>query len=279
MGGSIAAAARRTNRVPAQFTGLARDLRRRIAVDEAGLATAMDAAEAPARARLAGGSALRPADLSGLAQRWRSGIPTAGRLALDVALDQRRHVLRILETRATPGELRLVAWTDDEAERCLVLVEVETLATRTNLVRHVHQGAMISLHAMARRYQRAVNNSDHAVRADLLALATARTAILGTGGSFALNVPEGRWVGRLLVLDSKPILCRGRRDVFDHARRDQLVGVAGRQRDMVPWMERREAGAGVELHALGRGDDRFSHCGYPLLRFASYGALAARARQ
>jgi hypothetical protein len=74
--------------------------------------------------------------------------------------------------------------------------------------------ACVSLHALARRYQRAFDSLDAAIRADMIALAIASTG--PQTGRFSVRCPDGAWAGR-----AQSTWCLGVRTFLSE---DQLAG-------------------------------------------------------
>jgi hypothetical protein len=66
--------------------------------------------------------------------------------------------------------------------------------------------ASLSLHALARRYQRGFNTSDATILAELRAMALCHADIIQTLGDFAMAGDGGMWVGEVGLRDSMPVM-------------------------------------------------------------------------
>src|SRR5665647_1627305 len=63
--------------------------------------------------------------------------------------------------------------------------------------------ATISLHALARRYQRGFNNSDAAISTDLHALSRPPPGLLDNFGDFYIATESGFWVGPVVEIEDR----------------------------------------------------------------------------
>ena len=63
--------------------------------------------------------------------------------------------------------------------------------------------AAVSLHALARRYQRARDNSDAAIRADLAALVRSVDEVEQANSDFAVPTADGQWIGEATDTDDR----------------------------------------------------------------------------
>jgi hypothetical protein len=61
-----------------------------------------------------------------------------------------------------------------------------------------HAIAALGIHALARRYQRGFDNTDHAIKTDIAELALNTSRLLGAESqTFAISCPSGQWVGAI----------------------------------------------------------------------------------
>jgi hypothetical protein len=182
-----------TNKVPVEFRGRARELRRRLG-ESAEHRDAVDSLVAPIRARLERHPRKDPHPdiLTTAARAWRERVPAAGRLTLDVAL--RRKSLQVHELRAVTGRLRMEDWGADAAHEPGIAVCAIDFTARSHLVKLDTQIlATASLHAIARRLQRGRDAADAAVMEEMRALAAAAPG----EEDVEVQVPAsgGAWVG------------------------------------------------------------------------------------
>jgi hypothetical protein len=180
-----------TSRVPVEFIGRARDLRRRLG-DSALYRGAVDALVAPILARAKRHPVPRPETLVEAARAWRDRVPAAGRLTLDLRLARRS--LTVHELRAVTGSLRMIDWGEDaDLEPGIATCTIDFLA-RSHLVKLDTQIlAIASLHALARRLQRGRDTADAAVMEEMRALAAASSGPVDTEARVAGS--GGEWVG------------------------------------------------------------------------------------
>ena len=80
---------------------------------------------------------------------------------------------------------------------------------RWNFVPHYEILASISLHGLARRYQRGADNSPAAIMADIAALATGSPERTGVD-RFELLVADGRWAGRISAAQDGAVVAAAR---------------------------------------------------------------------
>ena len=110
-------------------------------------------------------------------RQWRETLPLRGRVAIETHLDLDQRTLRITELRARPSiSVGSVDWDEQEPGLFLSAVGLEAMP------RHFHAThltlAIVSLHALARRYQRGLAIEDAAVIHDLRPLAEQHEAII-----------------------------------------------------------------------------------------------------
>jgi hypothetical protein len=142
-----------------------------------------------------------PSAFTRVAQAWRKQVPAAGQLSLAITHDAKR--LAIVEIRAAPTDFRFNAWPEGASEPCLVVI-VSALIVSAGYFKFTNAlAASVSLHALARRYQRARDNSDAAIRADLAALACPVDDVSDASGEFAVQTLDGQWIGEATDTDDR----------------------------------------------------------------------------
>ena len=156
----------------------------------------MNAIVAPLLARWRRSPIPRPETLLDAARAWRA-LPEFGRLDLTITTGKR--ALCVQELRVSASDFRARDWTVDEPGLSVLGVVLEVAAHRC--VFDILSLATVSLHALARRYQRGFAITDAAIMHDLHMLAKAH-AELGSADAateFEVVVPGGgRWVGNLI---------------------------------------------------------------------------------
>lgn len=201
--------------VPRAFLGLARDLRRRLAAADALVPAALEAALHPLRTRLERRPTLRTDLLIDTERRWRTGLPAFGRLVLTA--ERRRGVPPYFcELRAQAGGFRIEDWGEVSGGGGFepgVLLEMILAQPYPGMGRgggvDVRQTTIVvvSLHALARRFQRGTDCSEAAIFADLAALAPfAQKGALPPKARFALPAAEGWWCGERVWVDDRLVL-------------------------------------------------------------------------
>ena len=155
--------------VAAEFIGRAREFRARFATADPQTGAAIDQIVLPLRQRSERHPTPRVEQLAGLARQWRALVPEHGRLQLTI--DHRRTRLTIAETRIGAANYWQEEW--DSVEPGILLLHM-----RLHIAPHVFDADMVplaavSLHALARRYQKAWQVGDAAIFADLCSLAAA----------------------------------------------------------------------------------------------------------
>ncbi len=178
------------SRVPAEFLGQARALRAEIAAADPIAHSAAERVAAPLCARLRRKPTLRPDSLADAERHWRDWMPAAGRLDREARLDNRS--LTIEETRASAANFRADGWGAgrEESGLCIVSLMLEAAPGRVRLNHEVL--TYISLHALARRFER---GAPGAALADLRALGEWCAAPGAAGAEFRVPAGDGWWVG------------------------------------------------------------------------------------
>ena len=134
-------------------------------------------------------------------RQWRETLPLRGRVAIETHLDRDEKMLRIAELRARPTmSAGSLDWDDLEPGLFLAAVGLEARP------RHFHAThvtlAIVSLHALARRYQRGLAIEDAAVIHDLQSLAEQHEAMIPAdpGSSFSVRCAGGGvWRGTVCI--------------------------------------------------------------------------------
>jgi hypothetical protein len=185
--------------VPAEFIGRARAFRMAVAAAHPVAIAAVDRISQPLRGQAKLRQTPSASGLSRAAAAWRNQVPPAGRLGLAIKLTASR--LAITEIRVGPVEFRFDAWDEGEAETAIVVTRT-VLEMSAGLFRFDYVPlASVSLHALARRFQRAFDNSDAAIRADLLALVDPAADVIDRGEDFAIPVTDGSWLGSVAEVE------------------------------------------------------------------------------
>jgi hypothetical protein len=189
----MSAAKRKHGPVPAEYRGLARQLISRVhQVDQVALRV-VKSITAPLQARLNRHPVLRAEQTSGTEWAWRGQVPAEFRVG-PVRIQRRgRHELRITETRICAQLLRRVDW--DEAERGLGIVEIGVHVSDGTLRGISELRASISLHAIARRFERGPRD-EAGVLDDIAVLADV------TGTADRIETEHGRWLGKSIETQS-----------------------------------------------------------------------------
>jgi hypothetical protein len=124
-------------------------------------------------------------------------MPGLGLLDSSTDLDLRKRTLRICQLRVCPSDFRAAAWNVDEAGLSVLGLQLDIGPHRFNFA--MPSLVTVSLHALARRYQRGLDISDEAIFADLHALARSHPAIAKreAGDSFEVEAGGGCWRGHV----------------------------------------------------------------------------------
>jgi hypothetical protein len=181
------------SRVPFEFVGLARQFRSAVVAQHPRAVAAMDRIVLPLRGRHYSKQVPSPTAFAKVAQAWREQVPSAGRLSLATTYDVRR--LAIIEVRAIPTDFGFNEWAEGATESCLIVIVSALIISAGHFSFTSALAASVSLHALARRFQRGRDNSDAAIRADLAALATPVDDVLEASGDFRVLTADGQWIG------------------------------------------------------------------------------------
>jgi hypothetical protein len=182
--------------VDAQFLGQARALRDRLKATSAMCSRLIDAISLPAVKRAKRHPIPRREQLTDIARRW-SCMPALGLLDSSTDLDLRKRTLRICQLRVCPSDFRSAAWHVDEPGLSVLGLQLDIGPHRCNFA--MPSLVTVSLHALARRYQRGLAVDDTAIFGDLHTLAKAhlRLATGAVGELFEVEASGGCWHGNL----------------------------------------------------------------------------------
>ena len=186
--------------VPAEFIGRARAFRARIGAEDAEVGQTIQRIVAPLIARRRHKQTFRPEHLIVAERQFRLQVPAAARLTLKIERD--RHGLRIEEFRAAAGEFRFCSWNSDAVDADVGVVRVVLDATAWQPLSF--SGTIVvsvSLHALARRYQRGFDTTDDAILAELRDMALRHAGIVEAWGDFSIACDGGSWVGEVAKVE------------------------------------------------------------------------------
>jgi hypothetical protein len=179
--------------VSREFVGMARSMRNNIDAIDATATAAMGEVSRRLQARCRRRQHLTPSVAVETVKAWRTHVPETGRLAIESHIGHRSLFIR--ELRLSRCRTRNLGWTDAAWEPgigiMLIACSVQIFSWQFN---YFHL-AVVSLHALARRFQRGIDNSDASIMADLRVVADVAAEIAVTDGAFEIPVPGGRWTG------------------------------------------------------------------------------------
>lgn len=181
------------SRIPREFVGKARDLRRVLSAEDAVVWKEMSRITVPF-ASVGRGTVPRPAMLERAAIAWQERVPKAGRLGLTIK--RTRTTLVIDELRLVSADARFAEWDEDVREPgfSVSATRLEVAPPRFRFDPVILAG--VSLHAVARWFQRSFTCTHAALLSDLRVLALAATdERLAAGGAFEVPAGDGRWSG------------------------------------------------------------------------------------
>jgi hypothetical protein len=192
-------------RIPAEFLGLARQLRERVQHADDAVNAELAHIVAPLQRRLARKPALRPDTAIDAARSWQR--MTAGeqfRLAFDATTDDKQ-ALVITEVRVNGIRLLDHQWNRPEWESGVGIVQVK-LTTSCKLKLTVTPLVVLSLHAMGRWFERSGRRDYCSLLRDIVPLlaATATDRISANNGDWlgSVTVAHGDQGGRNFVVRS-----------------------------------------------------------------------------
>jgi hypothetical protein len=156
-------------RVPSEFVGRARQFRQAVLAADTAIAAGLPGLLGPLQARLNRKPTLRPAMVVDLIRRWPEVIPDRYCLARNASVD--KNALTISEVRIAASHLHNPAWDGQDWEHGISVAKLNSTTGHGQLRLTVTPVASVSLHALARRYQRSIQRDHAAVIRDLKALA------------------------------------------------------------------------------------------------------------
>jgi hypothetical protein len=182
--------------VPREFIGRARQFRDRVIAADNAVRTFLMQVRARRIARRQHSPVERPDVLIDLARSWKTTMP-AGRISLKV--DLKKKSLHIDELRAGESVGQLSSWGPDaEQEPGIGVIRTTFHIEGREWEFDATPLAIVSLHAIARRMQRAFNVTDDAILADLLPLAIMPddlSNIATEDNRVRIKVQDGEWLG------------------------------------------------------------------------------------
>jgi hypothetical protein len=187
--------------IGAEFFGRARDLRRRIAAEDAQYDASVKELIEPIRDRLRRypRRSPRPEMLAALVQSWRFMPCRDWRLDLSAKLDKHRVTLterRLIASLLKPNDDP--DWRGVEQDVGVVVVRMSVDRHRAELATRCV--ATLSLHALARRFQRGQDGDVAAVLHDINLAASAASGELTPGAGYRVRTDDqgGGWRGRAI---------------------------------------------------------------------------------
>jgi hypothetical protein len=190
--------------VSAEYAGKARLLRARIGAEDDAVGRSVMAIMAPLARRRQKSRTFRSADLVDAERQFRA-LPSAGRLSLKI--DRTKTGLRIEELRCAAGKIRFAEWSSGAADPDIGIMRIALEATSWgpafvagDLI------ASLSLHALARRFQRGFRTDDESILSELRSMALCHADIVETPGQFAIAGDGGTWVGEIGLRDGMRVM-------------------------------------------------------------------------
>jgi hypothetical protein len=183
----------------AEFKGMARTLRDRMAaasiVSTPLMITIYHDASATLQRRKRQHAAFRPDHLLEFERRWMA-IPHEERLRLDVK--RSKTGLVITEARVSSMVLTNTAWRGGQKELDLVIAGMRLTLGAKKVRAETYPLAVVSLHAVSRRYRRGFSNEHAAIMGDLTALAQVEIPDAPTPEFFVTAPSGGEWRGSVM---------------------------------------------------------------------------------
>jgi hypothetical protein len=186
--------------VPREFVGQARLFCSRIdaAAKAANAAAREIATEAHSIARRR--PTWRPEHLAGFERQWRHKMPYEGLVSLEI--ERNKRTLTIAELRLARASYEDVRWSQSSREDSVVLARrTFRFITPAGLDHQRIAIASFGIHAIARRYQRGLDNTDAAIQADIAELSLHIVRLVDVASqTFSIPCPSGVWVGAIEVI-------------------------------------------------------------------------------
>ena len=182
--------------IPPEYLGQARSMRDRLKAVNVECSRAIDHIAAPLVARSKRSPIPRREQLTDVAREW-ACMPAFGLLDTKIELVLGKRSLHIRQLRAGASDFRATGWKMDEAGVSVIGLMLDIAAHRFSFV--MPSLVSVSLHALARRYQRGLEVNDAAIFGDLHTLAKAhlRLASGAVGDLFEVEAGGGCWRGNL----------------------------------------------------------------------------------
>ena len=190
-------------RVPVEWIGRGRVLLNRIGKAHARWTKAAEALTEPLLPRDDFQPQFTQQSLRLLRARWQR-LPEWGRLKMSTKI--RDTSAQIVETRLIPFRMMMADWAEPELSVAVALFVVDMRLPATLTVSQQILAA-VSLHALARRFERGEDRADRAVLRSLYPITSAWPEIVRAGGDFEIAaLGGGRWIGTTMHMAGKPIL-------------------------------------------------------------------------
>jgi hypothetical protein len=187
------------DRIPRLYTGRARDLLHQVRDASEQFKLALDAIWFPLKHRFETHHKVRLEMLDAAQRNWRSTVPSFGRLG-DTRIERKNYSLSIAEFRLMTGDLNFDHWTNEAREPSIAIELVSIIVSRKQCKLDFETVAILSLHALARRYERSVYRETDDVLSDLTPIVKASDALL-RHRSFSIDVDHGCWCGETVSAD------------------------------------------------------------------------------
>jgi hypothetical protein len=186
---------RNSEPIPADCWQAARDLRNRIAWEDATFINELDKIIAPIKARHDRKPTPRVELIAGAKRQWQA-IGEYGRILLNNAdRKQMGHGMGLCDLRIHPAQLHDKSWADDGYELGVAIGTVVLVWQPRNLQLRMNTIATVSLHTLARFYQRSPDTSRAALYASFAEIVAASPKLFADDDAFELTTHWGRWRG------------------------------------------------------------------------------------
>jgi hypothetical protein len=190
--------------VPVEFIGRARQLRRDLIAATTASRLSMVSLLAPLRRGISRRGSMRQEEIAGALRLWK--LAPAPRNRVSLSIQMRGDVATIEEMFIVSSDLQRPGWGIEEWEPGLVVSSASIRLAPRKVEMVDRDLAALSLHSIARRFQRGANaadRSDAAVMADLSALAGCDPDTMAPGARLVWPAGRGRWVGETVAVDGK----------------------------------------------------------------------------
>jgi hypothetical protein len=187
--------------VPAEALGQARLFRERVLAEDLIAHDAMSAVLVPLRACITKKQRLRPVMITQAVRDWDEWVPTGFLLARELPATKEKHwwrgrprnTLKISQLRVSASYVTHAAWPDDTKEPGLTLARLTLTAGDGRLTADQRPLATVSMHALARRFERG-GGDEAAILRDLASIVD-----FGVTAGDDVRCATGLWVGRVLA--------------------------------------------------------------------------------